>query len=490
MIGPVEINSLCLENPADAATHVQYAVRMKAAENTDGTRLPTHFVLLLDVSESMLDRNKLENVKHSASLVLKFLGPTDYISVVTFGDTGKILCNAVSCVSEGKESVQSILHSVRADGCTNMSASLILVKEIMTGFRHPAKTGVLLLTDGHANRGVYTADGIKGILRTIHEEFPSLSFSFVAYGTDHNADLLKDMAESAQGSYSIVEDLEGAATVIGDTLGGLFSCKAQMVCAKFPPGTKSHGQFTMKDDGTMEIGDIYEGSETVLLVSVPKGSIGEPFQITGVELPSLKQIQIVGELDAWSDAPLTPAHSQFRISVELTGLRYTCSKLFRRIRQMDLDGLEEAIAAFRAKVFHADYNGNLVAEMLREECKSLETAFQAIRRDNLHGGPSTYMRSQLAQHEAYTNLGRGATRAVAADDDDDDNPVNFAGVRFGTTTAAPLTATTSAYSTTPYASRTARRVTNIISTISMVPNDPNAVLEAAALAASASQMAE
>ena len=478
----MKTNTLCLENPATAGTHVQYALQLKMPETTGETRLPVHFILLMDVSESMLDRNKHENVKHSAGLVLKFLGPTDYMSIITFGEKGKIQCNAVRCDASGKSTIESILQTIHVDGCTNLSAGLSLVKSVMSEFTSSVKTGVLLLTDGHANRGVYSPIGLKQIIKTIHEQFPALSFNYVGYGTDHNSELLKDMAEQTQSGYTVVEDVEGASTVIGDTLGGLFSCAAQMVTVFAPAGTKTLGQFQISVDGKIEVGDLYDGSETVILLSIPKESVREQLKIMGVQMPSLHAIQEVVDLEEWTDGVETPGASHFRISVDLTGLRYQCSSFFRRMRHMDLNGLSEDIQAFRTKVFQECYNDNPVAMMLREECISLETAFANAQQSRIGRRAAAGYIAQVTQHEAYTNLGRGVTRAftVAPEPEDPVNPahVHFNGQSLRPPPIGPLRAMTSMYVTTPFSSHTARRVTNAISTMTVAPNDPDAIHEA------------
>ena len=82
------MNAEVLELPTVAAAspeHVLCAVRLRAPENVE--RVPTHFILLLDVSSSMEDDNKLENCKKCVSLILNVLSERDLLTLITFGDS-------------------------------------------------------------------------------------------------------------------------------------------------------------------------------------------------------------------------------------------------------------------------------------------------------------------------------------------------------------------------------------------------------------------
>ena len=62
-----------------STTTVPCAIRIKAPENV--TRVPTHIILLIDVSESMIDDNKLINVKKCAASIVNFLNDSEKIGI-------------------------------------------------------------------------------------------------------------------------------------------------------------------------------------------------------------------------------------------------------------------------------------------------------------------------------------------------------------------------------------------------------------------------
>ena len=457
---------LPLENPT-ALTVVPCALQLVIPEQSQ--RVPTHFIIIIDVSDSMIDSNKLENVKHSASLVLHFLSASDKMSIITFGDNSTIHCNSIVCSSENKGLIQSVIAGIQADGCTNLSAGLLSINSILNVNESDSrKTGVILLTDGLANTGVRSSPGLLALLDTIHVKHPHLSFQFVGYGMDHNSELLKAMAENTRGSYSIVESKEGAATVIGDSLGSLFSCVGQLVTIQCPPNSTVHGPYTIRRDNTIVIGDIYQGSDTVVLIDIPKGtSVPIVMEVTGTALPTLNTFKIGCPLKDWDP---NAVDESFQISVGLTKLRYKCSNLFKEIQTITVHSppdskraIKTAIQSFKEAIHRTAYDGNLVAMTLREECKSLEEAFNMISNTYINTGD---IFSRLRQHETFIGLGRGTTMPITSQSpnamvDEDSNPMS--------------------YLRSPTGNRLQRHVTDLMASMSIVPNDPAAIEEATQL---------
>jgi hypothetical protein len=427
-----------------------YAIRIRPPSQPE-QRIPTHFILVIDASESMSYANKLENVKHSASLVLHFLGAQDRLTLITFGNESTIYCSALSC--DNKEVLMATIDGIHTDGCTNLSAGFVRIKEVLDDLAvsRPSdlqmKTGVLLLTDGNANRGVTAKAGIISILTHLLESYSALSFHFVGYGTEHNAELLKDMACAVQGSYSIITDREGAATVIGDTLGGLFSCVAQTVTIKCPDCVTVHGQYTLKN-GAIHVGDMYEGTEPIILFRGGGGSV----TVQGVSLPSMKP---------FSTTISEPVQQVERDSgIETTFLRYTCSALFKKVRQLsrpsEVRPLELEIQAFKAKLADEFFAENQVADMLRGECRSLEDAFRQIQ-TSAHS--SDDLSARILQHETFVSLGRGTSQGISHAPSHDEPGAPSPAVSQSNTISSP------------YRGRTQRRVTTLMTAMSMASSE-------------------
>jgi hypothetical protein len=344
--------------------------------------------------------------------------------------------------------IQTVIDMIVVNGCTNLSAAILNIKTVASASAQ-LKTGVLLLTDGHANRGACTSEAILDMFNTVHIQNPELSFTVVGYGTMHNAPLMKSIAENTQGAYCIVENLEAAASVIGNSIGGLFSCSAQLLQVKCPDGTKIHWAHKAVN-GIIKVGDIYDESDKILLFDLPKDALGQPLILTGTTVPAVESFSKEVIATPWSDTPISP---EFLTAVELTTLCYKCSSLFAELtntRNSSLLGITSDIAEFRSAVFAEKYNGNPVAEMLRSECKSLETALAGIR-----SSATPDMISRIHQHAAFTSLGRGISQPISLTQAED-NP------------SQPIQTVMS-----PGSSRIQRRVTNLMATMSSggAPND-------------------
>ena len=365
------------------------ALRIKIAPMEQQT--PTHFVLLLDTSDSMNENNKLEHVKFCSSLMLKLMTPADKLSLIAFGENSRTLLSAVPTDAAHCSMIAETIQGLETDGCTNLSAGLANVVELLstnTGL----KPMLLLLTDGHANRGVSKADGLKQIMGRVQEQFPTLGFSVIGYGLDHNADLLKGFAEDMHGAYSIVEGLEDAALTMGEALGSALSCAAQNVEIHCAPGALVEGPYN-SIGGIVRVGDLYSGTESLYLLKTESS-----VKVRGMTVPAMVPFSVEAvEVNAGRQA-----------DVELTSLRYQCSALFKRLGQCQRiipADLRADIADFKARLMDPFLDNHAITTMLLSEVNSLEAAGQAI----LDGHS---VQARATQHAAFTSLGRGTSRPI------------------------------------------------------------------------------
>ena len=369
------------------------AVRIKVPA-TDA-RTPTHFMALLDVSESMMGQNKLGNVKRCMSLLLNFLVPEDKLSIVTFGEESKVVVKHVKAEPASIPMLEQAIESLNVHGCTNLSAGLASIREILGEcVDEQLKVSVLVLTDGHANRGAFIPTDLKTIVKRIHELFPVMTMNFIAYGTDHNAELLKELADEVNGSYSIVENLEDAALTMGDALGGAISCVAQNVSIQVPEGTTVEGPFKLVDK-RITIGDLYAGSEKLVLIEKHAG----PIFVSGVTLPDLAQFN-TGVTDVTTN-------TERNAEIDLTRLRYKCGHLFHALRTQHSSTVD--LSSFRAALDDPFLAGNPVTAMLRGELASLEAALEHLR-----NGMTSQLLARLTQHEAYNYTGAGTSAGISS----------------------------------------------------------------------------
>jgi Ca-activated chloride channel family protein len=217
-------------------------------------RNPVHTIILLDTSGSMNSNSKLINVKKSLYYLLKFI-PNDYLSLISFNDTSEILLENTRITPEHNEMLHFTINKLTADRGTNLSAGLLNALTLIQRSNTQIKTGLIILTDGHANEGITQSEEILKIIGSIKNN-SSVSITTIAYGEDHNSELLKDVAINGGGSYNMVDNLEQVGTVFGDILGGLMSCVMQNVVIKHPDTLHSLSPYATKN-GVLTIGDVY-----------------------------------------------------------------------------------------------------------------------------------------------------------------------------------------------------------------------------------------
>ena len=230
-------------------------------------RPPLHLCLLLDVSASMDDEGRLENVKHSLHHLLGLLTPTDRVSLVTFSSRATTILRQAFLTDV--EALRVTLSCIRTESNTNLSAGLVEARQSL--FRDPGSQCVLLLTDGFATSGEMNADALLALAQPLTE---NSVLHVIGYGEGHQADLLSHMATVGGGSYHVVCNKEDVAVVIGDVVGGLVSCAFQQVTLTLPVcEIKTRYQVLHSDTSVViKIGDLMEHGEAIVLARLPIGS--------------------------------------------------------------------------------------------------------------------------------------------------------------------------------------------------------------------------
>lgn len=366
------------------------AITLKGATTTN--RQAVHIIFLIDTSDSMNDGmmsrqaaalSKLDQVKRSIEFLLPLLLPTDFVSVISFGDISTIHCQQVAMNEEGRQQIQKVVRELRTDGCTNMSAGLLQIQEILDEVRTSVKQGVLLLTDGHANVGACTVPALENITQQIVNRNPSLTLTTIGYGQDHNTELMRAMAVAGSGSYNVVYNLEGIATTFGEVLGGLTTVVAQNVTIQLPYGSSPLTGYAIQNTGThvlVKVGDIYAENEIIVLCDIPNNTI----TVKGVNMESLERLHI---LVSPSEAPEeTPQN------IQIAYYRYKVSKLLSDIGSSHIsDEMKQKARDLLTELI--PYNTSVLVQMMIDDLE------QIVEQRANH--------IDMAQHAAYLSLGRG-----------------------------------------------------------------------------------
>ena len=354
------------------------------------TRQSVHIIMLVDTSGSMEDNGKLESVKKSLRFMLSLLSSEDRLSLITFDNDATLILNKVVPDAANLDATLYKINMLHVDGSTNMSAGLLEARSVIESVDSGRKQGIILLTDGHANVGSSTPDAIVSIIQRILTDNRDVSISTTGYGSDHNADLLMQVAREGGGAYNVVSNLEDVASTFGDILGGLVSVSAQRVQVKFPSAysVKTSYPKQVSDTGVtvVNVGDVYAETEITILFQV-SGS-PEAVEVLGTNMMTLNPIHttLIPQMVLTDAYPL--AFTVGELKVEVSNMLKAVRSLMVTIGMID---------ALRDKI--VDIVHPIVPFLLAD----LDQAKLIVRRGRMTQEDAV----DLTQHSAYIGTSRG-----------------------------------------------------------------------------------
>jgi len=231
--GPLTVETMLSQSKIQQGSNDTVWVDVRLAADfapEQGPRRPIDFALVLDVSGSMADDNKIGLMKQACLGLEERLGPEDRVSLVSFSTSAQTLFPLQKVGPEYRRAIQQLI----ARGGTNISAGLELgAAELRRSVRPGAATRLLLLTDGQPNAGDSTPEGLCGLVKKLEQQ--GISCSTVGLGLDYNAKLLSDMAEAGGGSYSYVDAPQRIAGIYDAELRSLRTLVARGVKVQLEP---------------------------------------------------------------------------------------------------------------------------------------------------------------------------------------------------------------------------------------------------------------
>jgi len=372
-------------------------IKIRGVKNDE--RRPTHFILLLDTSGSMELNGRLKSVKNCVRYMLNFLNPDDRISIIRFSDNSDITVAFQATTVENRMIIERHIDSLTAIGSTNLSAGLLKVRDVMNN-TNEMKTGLVILTDGFANKGLTDEESLRSLVGLIRQQNQNMSVSTIGYGTDHEAQLLRNIALEGGGSYNIITNEENVGDVFAEVLGGLVSCVAQNIEIVFPLGWKHCTGYVCSEKNNRKhlfIGDIYSQTEVIILLE-QAGAELDYVQIRGFNCIDMKDYNNRVEWNSRvirDEIPYRAYYVRWRIGNYLEGLTDN-----GEIRN-ELDTLEDLITSLGT--------GPMI-DMLRSELITL--------RRNIDNPPSmddSMNITQNIQRSAFLTTGRGGASQTVGD---------------------------------------------------------------------------
>ncbi|MCB0829230.1 MAG: VWA domain-containing protein, partial [Solirubrobacterales bacterium] len=204
-----------------------------AAPELEGERRrdPAHLQVVLDRSGSMAT-GKLYSALTAIDSLVGRLRADDRFGLVTF-DSGVEIPVAGGPVGDGS-AIRSALHQVHVGGMTNLSGGLVRGVQECQRISDGNSSTLVLLSDGHANRGIIDHATLGSIAHGAQGE--RITVSTIGIGLDYDEDLLEAISVGGSGNAHFAETGDEAGAQLASEVDGLLEQVAQAASLTVKPG--------------------------------------------------------------------------------------------------------------------------------------------------------------------------------------------------------------------------------------------------------------
>jgi Ca-activated chloride channel homolog len=238
-------------------------------------------IAVVDRSGSM-SRGPIEAVRTALHQLVDRLKPQDRFGVVVFDDDALVQVPTRPMADHDSTTVHALIEGITPRGSTDLSAGYLL--GLSEARRHATETGasVLLLSDGHANRGITDPDQLGSVAAQARAE--GITTTTIGIGQGYDEVLLAEVATQGSGSHRFAFTDDDAIAVVSEEAGDLLSKSILNAVARIRPSDPAMVDRigTLHDvprwieagaDGlkhlVVPLGDLYAGEERQLLLHFP-----------------------------------------------------------------------------------------------------------------------------------------------------------------------------------------------------------------------------
>ncbi|MBM3767243.1 MAG: DUF3520 domain-containing protein [Acidobacteria bacterium] len=247
---------------------------------------PANLVLLVDVSGSMGDENKLPLAKRALRLLVDSLREQDHVALTVYAGSSGVVLQPTS--GREKSRILAAIDRLEAGGSTNGASGIQLAYETArAGFIKGGNNRVVLLTDGDFNVGVTSQDELVRLIEKERESGVFLSGLGFGMG-DLKDSTMEKLADHGNGNYAYIDSINEARKVFVEQMAGTMLTVAKDVKLQIefnPARVKSYRLIGYENrvlrpeefnDDKKDAGDLGAGmSLTVLYELSPAEEAGE-----------------------------------------------------------------------------------------------------------------------------------------------------------------------------------------------------------------------
>ena len=172
---------------------------------------PTNLVLLVDVSGSMGDAEKLPLLKESMARIVKGLRAEDRVSIVTYSGVEEVVLKGAS--GDDTEAILGAINGLEAAGSTNGEAGLSMAYRVAEETHIEGGVNrIVMASDGDLNVGISSEDELNAFVSEKRGQGTYLSV--LGFGSGNYQDAkMETLADHGNGSYHYIDSADEAARV-------------------------------------------------------------------------------------------------------------------------------------------------------------------------------------------------------------------------------------------------------------------------------------
>lgn len=178
-------------------------------------RPPLSLAVVVDVSGSMTGQ-KLSLVKEGLELLIDGMKDGDELSVITYSSGARVDA-PLGPVEDRRAELRRVARGLVAEGETNLALGLELgYRELLRDYDASRQNRVILLSDGQPTAGVTAAPDILASSRAYNSD--GIGLTTIGLGRDFNIELMRGLAQQADGNFYFLEDVGAVREVFQEEL--------------------------------------------------------------------------------------------------------------------------------------------------------------------------------------------------------------------------------------------------------------------------------
>jgi Ca-activated chloride channel family protein len=209
----------------------------------------------------------IEQARAAITTLLGQLSERDRFALVTYDDSPEIAIPLGLATPAIKREWRSVISSIVPGNSTNMSGGLDQGLALMQAGRQEGRSGrVILLSDGHANAGDASPEGLRERGRRASQN--DLVLSTVGIGPGFNEFLMSQIADAGTGNFHYLADTSRLASIFERELSSTHATVASAVRVNIAPGSgvtvvdaAGYPLETGHAGTSFQVGSLYAGQE-------------------------------------------------------------------------------------------------------------------------------------------------------------------------------------------------------------------------------------